>query len=526
MSNENENPQVTENPKPRKEFEVHLLNEQGIAKARKLAESYQETAENWRERNDMWDRRDGINQEPEALGPLFPLTEMRIENFRGIEQATLSDLHPRLNIFYGRNASGKTTLLDALAIGLAKLAQSLPQDIEEKDPQLPTPQDRDAHRKDNSGEPARQMRIVLTGQPYHGDSLTWQVERNYARGTESQDRESAGLAPYLKTLNEGLRTKRPHILLPVFAYYGVERALGERAKQSETPAARERTRTDGLVGALRSATDFEESTDWFRREQFLQLQEREEKPGYESPALREVLQAVAAAVVTPDGARVKNPRIGKRTLKLEVDFVRPGHKDQPLELGQLSDGFRTHLALVMDLARRMAECNPVPQEEREQADLGRNSRAVILIDEVDAHLHPSWQKTVLQGLLSAFPQAQFFVSTHAPLVLGSVQDRDAKIWLLEDGKASEVGQIYGKTSDVILRDYQDTTPYRDELQRKIEAARSLIKERKFSDAVVLIDQLESVTDRDLPALVSLRTHLELARNGSPPSSKTVEKNAQ
>lgn len=486
-----------------------------------LAESYKQTAADWQERNNMWDERDEMQQEQVAQGPLFPLTELRITNFRGIEQATMSELHPRLNILYGRNASGKTTILDALAIGLAGLAARLPSEIQEKDPKLPSLQEKARHRKAGSREPARQIRIVLSGQPYRGEALSWQVERNYARGAESQDGESAGLSPYLDTLNEGLRTKGARTLLPVFAYYGVERALSERAKEPETPSGRERTRADGLIGALWGAADFEQATEWFRREQFLQMQEREEKPNHERPALREVLQAVAASVVTPEGVGVKNLRIGKRTLKLEVTFARPGQIDERLELDELSDGFRTHLALVMDLARRMAECNPLPEGEREQADFGRNSRAVVLIDEVDAHLHPSWQKTVLRGLLDAFPQAQFFVTTHSPLVLGS--QRDAKVWLLEDGDVSVVGQLYGKTSDVILRDYQDTTPYRDELQKKIELARTFIKDRKFNEAAALIAQLESETDSDLSDLVALRTRLELARNSSANAPQATEK---
>ncbi len=104
----------------------------------KLAESYRETAGDWQERNDMWNERDGLKQEPSMLGPLFPLTKLEIKNFRGIAEATLPELHPRLNILYGRNASGKTTLLDALSIALGELAARLPQELQEKSGELPT----------------------------------------------------------------------------------------------------------------------------------------------------------------------------------------------------------------------------------------------------------------------------------------------------------------------------------------------------------------------------------------------------
>ena len=488
----------------------------------KLAESYRETAIDWQERNDMWNERDGLKQEPSVLGPLFPLTKLEIKNFRGIAEATLPELHPRLNILYGRNASGKTTLLDALSIALGYFAAQLPVELQQRNLEWPTLQPTDRHRPNRTKELAKQLRIAVTGQQFGGTPLAWQVGGSYARGAESQDRESPALQPYLDALNERLRIGDPRVLLPVFAYYGVERALGEKAKQGETPSDRDRSRLDGLAGALRGSERFEQATEWFRREYFIQnlRQRRDEKPGSERTSLREVMQAISAAVMTPEGVGLKNLRINEE-LKLEVDFVRPGLDDQKLTIGQLSDGFRTHLALVMDLARRMAESNPIPEGEREQPHFGCNSRAVVLIDEVDAHLHPSWQKTVLDGLLAAFPQAQFFVTTHSPLVLGSV--RDAKVWLLENGKVSSVDQPYGKTSDVILRDYQTTVPRQDKLDAVISKARELLKQRKLDDAAQLISTLEADTENDIPELVELRTRLSLAQRGQAAASKASGK---
>jgi predicted ATP-binding protein involved in virulence len=484
----------------------------------KLAESYRETAGDWQERIEMWNERDGLKQEPSMLGPLFPLTKLEIKNFRGIAETTLPELHPRLNILYGRNASGKTTLLDALAIALGELAARLPQELQEKSGELPALQSTDRHLKTGSKEPAKQLRIAVTGQLHRGAPLSWQVERSYARGAESQDRESPVLRPYLDALNERLRIGDPRVLLPVFAYYSVERALGEKAKQGETPSDRDRSRLDGLAGALRGSERFEQATEWFRREYFIAQQERDEKPGYERPSLREVMQAVSLAVMTPEGVGLKKLRIGK-DLKLEVDFVRPGLDEQKLTIGQLSDGFRTHLALVMDLARRMAESNPLPEGEREQPNFGCSSRAVVLIDEVDAHLHPSWQWTVLEGLLAAFPQAQFFVTTHSPLVLGSIRNADAKIWLMEDGKVSQVGQLYGKTIDDILEDYQDTAYRKNVMQALIDKVRKLLNEGKLDEADTDIKRIEALNS-DLTELVGLRNRLLLARQGlsSPPKS--------
>lgn len=86
------------------------------------------------------------------------------------------------------------------------------------------------------------------------------------------------------------------------------------------------------------------------------------------------------------------------------------------------------LALVMDLARRMAQANPLVDDPLQ-------SEAIVLIDEIDLHLHPEWQQTVLPDLLRTFPQAQFIVTTHSPQVLTTVKKEHIHIleWTPENG---------------------------------------------------------------------------------------------
>lgn len=475
-----------------------------------LAESYRQTAADWQERETMWNERDGLVGSPTKLEPLFPLTELQIENFRGIVHATLFPLHTRLNIVYGRNASGKSSVLDALRIGLAALVPKLPPDVGEKIGELPKIQDRDRHIDAESQKIATQVRITLAGQKQEDEPLVWQVERNYGRGAEAQDRETAVLEPYFEALNQRLGSGDPWVPLPVFAFYGAQRVPSAKAEETTIPTSERRTRADGLADALQGAASFEQGAAWFRREWVKELQERVEKPGYESPTLRAIRQALAATLMTPEGMGIKNPRCAKETLILTVDFVRPGQKDLKLEIGQLSDGFRTLLALVIDVVRRIAECSPLLENEPDPVERWRNTPVVVLIDEVDAHLHPSWQRTVLHGLLAALPRAQFFVTTHSPLVLAAEQD--AAIWLLEDGKLSKVGQAYGKTPDVILEDYQDTRLRPNSLQAKLDAIREALQRGEFDGADSGIAELEAEVDPHLPELVTLRTRLHLLRD--------------
>lgn len=94
-----------------------------------------------------------------------------------------------------------------------------------------------------------------------------------------------------------------------------------------------------------------------------------------------------------------------------------GQEARLLTAGQLSSGFRTMLAVAMDLARRMAALNPHMENPTE-------SPGVVLIDEIDLHLHPRWQQLVIKGLVEAFPNVQFIMSTHSPQVLTTLREEN------------------------------------------------------------------------------------------------------
>jgi len=104
--------------------------------------------------------------------------------------------------------------------------------------------------------------------------------------------------------------------------------------------------------------------------------------------------------------------------------------DRYYKVNQLSDGYRVMLALVMDLARRMAQ---IEDDEPKTKELLLNKSAIVLIDEVELHLHPAWQQTVLTTLMDIFPNTQFIVTTHSPQVLTSIHNKHIRI--LSDGKA-------------------------------------------------------------------------------------------
>lgn len=127
-----------------------------------------------------------------------------------------------------------------------------------------------------------------------------------------------------------------------------------------------------------------------------------------------------------------NPRSEIRPLRFVIDWKQDqGTRARALQMDQLSDGYRTTLAMVMDIASRMTEANP---------ENTLNTEGVVLIDEVELHLHPSWQQTILSDLMRTFPKVQFIVTTHSPQVLTTV--RHEQIYIL--GRNTDGRYVAGK----------------------------------------------------------------------------------
>ena len=111
---------------------------------------------------------------------------------------------------------------------------------------------------------------------------------------------------------------------------------------------------------------------------------------------------------------VTEPHVELRPLRFVVSERLGGEAPEKRTLDQLSGGYQAVLALAADLAWRMAQGNSHRHNPLE-------SEAISLIDEIELHLHPSWQQRILGDLMRTFPNTQFIVSTHSPQILTTVQ---------------------------------------------------------------------------------------------------------
>ena len=329
------------------------------------------------------------------------LERVEIENYRAIEKLDLP-LDPELTVFYGANGHGKTSVLSAIAAGLGSIPMLLPE-----------VSGVGFRNTDLRGQ--RPLRVMLRT----CDGIEWDRRRLGPRGKSSRR--------MLKELMERIiaadREEAEPLDLPIIAFYDTDRAVLDAPPQRRNFKT-EFPRYAALEGALAPRANFREFFRWFYVMENKELREKKERRDLDYrlkdlDAVREAIERMAPGV--------SDLRIKSRSLRFFLSLESEAGKPEELDFDQLSGGYRIVLALAADLARRMAQGNPHLKDPLE-------SEAVVLIDEVDLHLHPEWQQRILVDLRRTFPNTQFIVSTHSPQVLTTVQPRHIVELRREDGR--------------------------------------------------------------------------------------------
>ena len=218
--------------------------------------------------------------------------------------------------------------------------------------------------------------------------------------------------------------------------------------------------------------DLREFMHWFRTQEKL--------GATNEPRRMKVLDALRSVVVelVPEFTNLRiqeSPRLG---------FVVDKH-GQPFYMHQLSDGERGLLALVFDLTRRLTIANP------ESDNPIAEGVALVLIDEIELHLHPKLQRDVIKRLPAIFKSCQFVITTHSPQGSGEVQARCVRILSMKEGRVvSETpGMAYGADSNWILNVLMGADEMSEDVEKDLEKIARLISERNLTEARTKTDDL-------------------------------------
>ena len=397
------------------------------------------------------------------------IKRLKLNHFRRFSEFEI-EFDEQLTVLVARNGAGKSSVLDAIATLLGTFLTRLPKvtGINPKDTDFQVFSD---------GKKPPYMRIAC--ETYEGIAWDRTEKRDQTKKTAAEIPEAKGIKElndyvdqYIDADNEGEEYE-----LPVFIYYGTGRGVFD-PPPSIKGFNKVFRRFDAFSGGLESRANFKSVVEYFYALEKTESDIQKEQRSFdvELPELKAIRNAISTLL-----PNFSNPKVA-RPAGIQVDW-KVEQETKQLRIEQLSDGYRISLAMVMDIAGRMAEANPDMSDPLQ-------ATGIVMIDEVDLHLHPGWQQTILLDLMRTFPNLQFIVSTHSPQVISSVKPHCLRVinWDGEQPSVASVAFSEGAEAQQVLLDVLGLTSARAdslEIVQDLKEYQKLVAENKWDDSKAL-----------------------------------------
>jgi len=457
-----------------------------------------------------------------------------------VSLAPTQDYPSNITVFIGNNGSGKTSLLKSVTTALTWFVARL------------------KHDKSN-GTPIPESVILNTANAaaveinVNDQNLQQQIQAYTWRITKNRTARKAEFSTYLSELNQLTDYYKQWLgdddqsSLPLIAFYPVERSVIDIPLKIREK--HQFLQIDGYDNALNNAVDFRRFFEWFRDREDVENELASQVNDY-ADILKEELELVASLknlnknkTDYKDFENLKNKldkiinaleannRQDVATKDLQLEAVRQAiytfipefsnlrvrrkprlhmsvdKNNKTLNVNQLSQGEKSLMALVGDIARRLAMMNP-------KLDNPLHGKGIILIDEIDMHLHPQWQRSIIQRLQTTFPNCQFILTTHSPLVISDTQN--ILVYDLDGQEVNALPSLYGQDANTVLLQYMDTSYRNPKVAEQISQAMDAIQNNDFELANQLIQTLKlelGESQLDVMRLVAMLKKRTLAKQG-------------
>lgn len=422
------------------------------------------------------------------------LDSITLINFRSIAPGYLF-LDPHFNLLVGENGSGKTAWLEGIAVALGAWFHHLPQ-VRAAD-RRPV-EDRDFMRVVRTlGEPSLEIAdlvsVEATGTLTLDDDDGQALEFSWGRLARwrGRTRTYGDILGYSKEAFRRLGANEP-VFLPVLSYYGSGRLWVQ--KQARAPVKKLESLLTGYEGCLDPASNHLRFEQWMAWREEIKLQgialalSRGQTPdGIRDLLLDAVEQAVCGCV--PGATRFYYSKVYQ-----ELRFRHQDGQEYPFHL--LSDGYRALVGMVADIAWRAVRLNPQLGH-----DIGR-ARGVVLIDELDLHLHPRWQYQVVDWLRKIFPRIQFIATTHAPHVIASVPAHQIRV-IHPGGEIGYVDRAFGLDANTVLRTIMGASERHPQMVDDLKEIEHLIAAQNLEQARQKLAEVQNKLGPHDPAVMGL-----------------------
>ena len=431
------------------------------------------------------------------------ITSLKLTNIRSIETAEFR-FKPGFNLIVGVNGVGKSTVLDALRICLSRI---LPLTTQSRAKRMSFSVD-DIRSGFSFLDAELSMTVAVDEfrftrrqwrEPIVADSV--QHIKKLRREILDSERLSDRARNVLRELEESKEVHDSDVFAPSKAkfmiaarvagvvpncvFFSTNRSVVSHSIKTKARAAggESAAYAEALVPRPMYLAQF---ADWMRAQKALVKEQSAAKRH-----LQVLRSAVARFLPTYENLRPTDEESSR--LLIDQDGIE-------LDVGQLSDGERGMLALVLDLARRLSQANPSLDDPLSEG------HAVVLIDELDLHLHPKWQRQIVHNLTKTFPRCQFIATTHSPQIIGEVPHE--RIQIISDDEVYSPTHSFGVDSSRVLEEIMDADPRATEVKELLSKVSQAIGKEQLDRAQRLIDQLVVRLGDEDPEVTRLRTLLD------------------
>lgn len=424
------------------------------------------------------------------------INTLELTNVRGFTYAKL-DFQPGFNLIVGINGVGKTTVLESLRIVLSHILSEIKVPIITKE----------SFKKTDININTDQLQ-VNTNFSIDGDNYDFvysKSSKDYSVITVDQKKRTNESDS--NTREEGITLEDKSVFTPAVSRKNKNNLLGIffSTRRSVIVNQEPKAVRSNLFHAAAFVDVLSESRN-FNVKMFAMWYNVRKTLAKENPndtKYDKVIQLIEEAIYTflPEFSELDliEDEISKG---LTFCITKGGKK---LNFTQLSDGERGILALVFDIARRLIIANI-------DAENPLHGEAIILIDELDLHLHPKWQRTIVKKLEKTFPNCQFIATTHSPQILSSVLPENIQI--IKNFDVDQAIKSYGLDINYILKYIMEDDDRIDESKEAIEAVQIFIDEIEFDKARALIKEYKKKNFNlsEWEMLEARMSHLEMFGN--------------
>ncbi|AWF42119.1 recF/RecN/SMC N terminal domain protein [Proteus mirabilis] len=462
------------------------------------------------------------------------ISGLSVLNFRIIDRINLDLKDTSTWVLVGNNGAGKTTVLDAISHSLSWLIQRIVhkggrgKDIDKTDINL--------DNKDGYCSIITEIKLKKT---FSSKIELCEVEEGSSVSKKSHLSSFTKLGNLYKLACENDK----YFELPLLAYYGVMRSTDINTKDmvdfDETASIEVSNRFDGYNNTLSGKADFKSFFRWYKRLDDIVKHETKnitqtdpnilsslEKLAVTDVESRDLLKKLISNLKKnqdyEESPSVKKQKIINNAISLFMEgFSNLNIELKPtlhlsiekynkkINILQLSQGEKSLLALILDICRRMMILNPFSENPL-------LTSGIILIDEIDLHLHPRWQREILKNIKNVFPNCQLIVTTHSPQIISEVKHNQIIILGKDDQNNFSFhspNQSYGLTSNQILNEIMKTDNKRldrpAEVQKEIDAVFKLITNGELEEAKAKIVRMEAELNGEIPEFISAKFDIEM-----------------